>query len=145
MNRIKIHCFSKLIFVTSRKEFPLILKTIRPSFKILAFAYVFFTSFGDFQLEFIAVSNQVFKYCSDSGCDSQNSLKVLFAKIRSIRPYKNAKIQQIRNLGTSVNCYISCIHSIVLYIWSIEQFLALCRDSKWLKYRILNTLNEKNY
>ena len=40
MNRIKIHCFSKLNFTTSLYAFPLMLKTTRLSFSIEALAYL---------------------------------------------------------------------------------------------------------
>jgi hypothetical protein len=85
MNRINIHCFSKLNFATNLYELPLMLKTILLSLRMLAWAYVCLTSDGDFQSEFIAVSYQVFKCCSESGYFSQKSLNVLFANILCIK------------------------------------------------------------
>jgi len=68
------------------------LNTTLPSFRILAVAYVFRISAGDFHIEFMAVSYQVFRNCSDSGYDFQNSLSVLLANILSIRFKQKAKI-----------------------------------------------------
>jgi len=92
MKRINIQCFSKLNFATSLYELPLMLKTILLSFRILALTYVCLTSFGVFQFELIAVSNQVFRYCSESGYVSQKFLNVLFAYILSISLNNDAKI-----------------------------------------------------
>ena len=45
------------------------------------------------------MSNQVFRYCSDSGYFSQNSLKVLLAKILSILKFRGTKIDNSSHSG----------------------------------------------
>ena len=57
------------------------LKTTLLSLIILALAYVLLISWGDFQFEFLAVSYQVFKCCSQSECFPQYSRNVLLASI----------------------------------------------------------------
>ncbi len=81
INLTNAHCFSKLNLTTSLYEFPLMLKTTRPFFNILAFGYVFLISCGFLQFELIVVLYHVFRYCSESACFSQNFLNVLFANI----------------------------------------------------------------
>jgi hypothetical protein len=83
------------------------LKTILLSFRILAFVYVRLTSFGVLQLELIAVSNQVFMYCSEAGCVSQKLLKVLFANILSISLNSDANILKNSQYGNieRISCF----------------------------------------
>ena len=105
------------------------LKTIRLSFRILAFMYVCLTSLGVFQFELIAVSNQVFRYCSASGCVSQKFLRVLFANILSMSSNNDAKIYENSQYG---NIELNSVSfGIVSNVWRYET----CRISEPRSYQ----------
>lgn len=78
---MKAHPRSKLNLTTNRYSFPLMLNTTLLLDTKLAVPYTFLMSFGDFQLESLAVLYHVFKFCSQFGCFSQNERSVLLAKI----------------------------------------------------------------